>query len=220
MRPKSLAPLAGHQCATLYPSSFKFDHAPDVVRAAIQKINDAPRSAPMQIDEEKLLPIIRKYIAAYSSQLKTLVEPINSVARYVPKRRKRKLHTGLFGYSRNLGEMKLPRAITFTASLYSLGIPPELLGLNALTSDDIEDIKKSYANIVYDIGRSAELTNMDSPFFPKELIPAVKNFISEDTVNERHKEITSTIAASLKERPYVDASEEVLRAAHLRGFLG
>ncbi len=201
-------------------SSFKFDHAPDVVRAAIQKINDAPRSAPMQIDEEKLLPIIRKYIAAYSSQLKTLVEPINSVARYVPKRRKRKLHTGLFGYSRNLGEMKLPRAITFTASLYSLGIPPELLGLNALTSDDIEDIKKSYANIVYDIGRSAELTNMDSPFFPKELIPAVKNFISEDTVNERHKEITSTIAASLKERPYVDASEEVLRAAHLRGFLG
>jgi phosphoenolpyruvate carboxylase len=166
------------------------------------------------------LPIIEKYTAEYIRQLKLLVDPINAVARYIPKRRKRKLHTGLFGYSRNLGDMQLPRAITFTAALYSLGIPPELLGLNALTPGDIEEIKKCYANIVYDIGMSARLANVESPFFPKELLSSLSQFTNEKDLNLPHKEMTSIIAKSIQEKPYADVSGEVLRAANIRGFLG
>lgn len=201
-------------------SSFKFDNPPDIVRHAIETINNTPRQAPMNVEEEKLLPIIEKYTAEYIRQLKLLVDPINAVARYIPKRRKRKLHTGLFGYSRNLGEMQLPRAITFTAALYSLGIPPELLGLNALTPGDIEEIKKCYANIVYDIGMSARLANVKSPFFPKELLSSLSQFTDEKDLNLPHKEMTDIIAKSIQEKPYADVSGEVLRAANIRGFLG
>jgi ribosomal protein S15 len=52
---------------------------------------------------------------------------LNQVAGFVPPRRERLQHIGLFGYSRGVGKVKLPRAIGFTASLYSVGVPPELI---------------------------------------------------------------------------------------------
>ena len=51
------------------------------------------------------------------------------------------MHVGLFGYGRSLGGVggvTLPRAIGFTASLYSIGVPPELLGLGSLSQSDLE----------------------------------------------------------------------------------
>ena len=61
---------------------------------------------------------------------------VNRVAEYVPRRRDRKLHVGLFGYSREVGEIELPRAITYTAALYSVGFPPTLMGLSGLADGD------------------------------------------------------------------------------------
>jgi phosphoenolpyruvate carboxylase len=76
-----------------------------------------------------------------------LASLISSVVSYIPKRRARKLHIGLFGYSRNFEGIALPRAITFAASLYSLGIPPEFIGLEAL--NDLSDEERSLLNKYY-----------------------------------------------------------------------
>ncbi|MEM1726474.1 MAG: phosphoenolpyruvate carboxylase, partial [Candidatus Bathyarchaeia archaeon] len=62
---------------------------------------------------------------------------------YVPPRRARKLHIGLFGYSRSVGRVSLPRAIPFAAALYTLGIPAEFIGLRA-----IENLYETEWNII------------------------------------------------------------------------
>jgi phosphoenolpyruvate carboxylase len=75
---------------------------------------------------------------------------VNSLASYVPQRRARKLHIGLFGYSRNVAGVVLPRAIPFTAALYSLGIPPEIIGskfLLDLKENEWNILQKYYVNI-------------------------------------------------------------------------
>jgi phosphoenolpyruvate carboxylase len=65
-------------------------------------------------------------------------------------------HIGLFGYSRGVGSVKLPRAISFTAALYSLGIPPELIstgrGLKqAKEEGTLELIEKQYPALREDL---------------------------------------------------------------------
>lgn len=144
---------------------------------------------------------------------------INEVAKYVPPRRKRKLHIGLFGYARSMRGITLPRAITFTAALYSIGLPPEILGLNALDEGDIQFIKKVYVNFEDDLRDSLKYVNPDTGFLPQNLKARVRDFPIDIEVNEEHKEITDYVLSSLRENRG-DLGNYVLRAANLRKFLG
>ena len=68
----------------------------------------------------------------------------------------------LFGYGRSLdgvGGVTLPRAIGFTASLYSIGVPPELLGLAALTDVDLAFVREVYPSLDEDISAALRFTN-------------------------------------------------------------
>ena len=83
--------------------------------------------------------------AEYQAHVQQLTSVIRTVSAHVPKRRERKLHVGLFGYGRTLGGVggvTLPRAIGFAASLYSVGVPPELLGLASLTKTDLALVRE------------------------------------------------------------------------------
>ena len=100
---------------------------------------------------------------------------INEMAKYIPSRRKRKLHIGLFGYARSMDGITLPRAITFTASLYSLGLPPEILGLNALSRDDMKTVQQFYVNFEDDLRDALRFFNPDTAFLPEDLRDALKN---------------------------------------------
>lgn len=202
-------------------SSFKYDNPPTEVEAAIKKLQDRETGQPHELDEKKCLEIIKKYSDEYAKQIAELAPVINKIAGFVPNRRKRKLHIGLFGYSRNIeGGITLPRAITFTAALYSIGLPPEILALNALNDDDIQFIKKVYVNFDEDLADSFKYLNPDCAFLPKNLAKKTRDFPLNHKINKEHKVITDYIINSLKENKAEDLGEPVLRAANLRGFLG
>jgi len=130
------------------------------------------------------------------------------------------LHIGLFGYSRSLQGITLPRAITFTAALYSVGLPPEILGLNALNREDREFMKGVYINFEDDLKDSLKFFNPDTGLLPKELESTVRDLPVDFQPDEEHKEITSYTVGSLRNNKTEDLREYVLRAANLRKFLG
>ncbi len=202
-------------------SAFKYDNPSEEVSEAIRRLKQRKTGPPQEVDEEKCLKIIRKYSQEYRRQVARLAPVINEVARYVPSRRKRKLHIGLFGYSREVEGITLPRAIAFTAALYSIGLPPEILGLNILDEDDLQFIKEVYVNFEDDVGDALRYFNPGVlSLLPKELETIVRDFPVDFDIDEGHKEITDYVVDSVRKNKTEGLKEYVLRAANLRRFLG
>jgi phosphoenolpyruvate carboxylase len=222
LRPATVERVAEEYSSThtfTIQSAFKYDNHPDEVRRAIRKLRDRKTSPLKGIDEERCLEIIRKYSYEYRKQVSDLATVINEAARYVPSRRKRKLHIGLFGYSRDVGGVSLPRAITFTAALYSIGLPPELLGLNALNEEDVQFIKEVYVHFEDDLGDALKYFNPNTGLLPKRLEAKARDSSTGFETDAEHKELTGYIVHSLRENKS-GLEEFVLRAANLRRFLG
>ena len=139
-------------------SALKYDYPITQVKDCINTLNKRlPNGEPPTIDpseEGKLVEMLHKSRRFYERVVEELAPLINTMASYVPARRARKLHIGLFGYSRRVGGVSLPRAIPFAAALYSLGIPPELLGgmfFEEMKEDEWKLIQKYYANLKHDL---------------------------------------------------------------------
>jgi len=121
-------------------SAFRYDYSIASVRRAISTLNARlPNGTADQIgrnEQEILRVLIEKLVRSYQARVESLAPLINDLAQYVPKRRARKLHIGLFGYSRRVRGVTMPRAIPFAAVFYSLGIPPEFIGAAAVRDLD------------------------------------------------------------------------------------
>ncbi|OGI14768.1 phosphoenolpyruvate carboxylase [Candidatus Micrarchaeota archaeon RBG_16_49_10] len=115
-----------------FQSAMKYDFPERDVRKAVKKIKEHRlKKKVMDADESRELErIIGAFSEEYKETIKGMAPMINKFSPFVPGRRTRSLHIGLFGYSRKLTSgVHLPRAIEFTAALYSLGIPPEVIGM-------------------------------------------------------------------------------------------
>ncbi|MBI5072242.1 phosphoenolpyruvate carboxylase [Candidatus Woesearchaeota archaeon] len=204
-------------------SSFRYDHPIREVRDAVDILNETKRSHPLLVEEEKILALIEKMEKAYQKQVALLAPMINKLSVHVPSRRKRKLHVGLFGYSRSQGSLQLPRAIPFVCSLYSVGLPPEILGLDAVDSKDVETIETVYPSFQKDYQSFMPYLNEDNlKYLPREFASVVahvkKLFPYEE--NHAHKKITSIIMQDLGNENMQLVKENMERAAFVRGFLG
>jgi phosphoenolpyruvate carboxylase len=135
-------------------SAARYDYPLEQVKDFVKCLNDSlPNGEPVPIDKQEeaaLRGVLGKCRKMYESAAEVLAPFVNSISAYVPPRRARKLHIGLFGYSRNVAGVSLPRAITFAAAMYSIGIPPEFIGarvMEDLTEKEAKLLQKYYVNL-------------------------------------------------------------------------
>lgn len=221
----NLKPANVENCLRSYPSvqtftiqsSFKYDYPFEQVRRAVERIKNYKRGIPREVDEERSLQIIRKYTRQYRAAVEGLAPLINRIASHVPQRRRRKLHIGLYGYSREVGKVRLPRAIGFCAALYSIGMPPEVIGLDSLDDADIAYLRQD---------KSFERDLQDAMMYSNEgilfrLLPDLKKRLKsiDYEVSKDHHVLTTKIYQTYPQNEG-HLTQLITEAAYLRRFLG
>ncbi len=232
----NLSPYTVEKVFTEYPSvetftvqsAFKYDYPIEDVINGIKKLRNFIRHPLEEFDENFCKKIIEKFSKEYHSVIVSIAPAINELAKYVPKRRMRKLHIGLFGYSRSIGGVTLPRVISFCAACYSIGLPPELLGINCLNKEELRNLKEVYKNLEYDLSVALQYFNpkcleLLSEDIKNKIIKSLENLNSLDlkyATNTEHREVTNSILKNLKKGLTSNLSELLIEGAYLRKFLG
>jgi len=181
----------------LIQSAFRYDYEKKSVIKAIKKLEKilpTNKAVSIPITEEKLLiKLISVFEKFYRNSVEQLASLINVVASELPKRRERVLHIGLFGYSRGVGKVKLPRAIGFTGALYSLGIPPEIIGTGrgikyAIENNQMKLLEKYYLNIKDDLRKAGRFVQKDELNKLAKKSPAWKDILKDIEEIEKYLE--------------------------------
>jgi phosphoenolpyruvate carboxylase len=209
-------------------SAFKYDNPIEDVITAIKRLKSFIRHPLEEFDESFAKSVIEKTSKEYQEIVEKMADLINLVAKYVPRRRMRKLHVGLFGYARTLGRVTLPRAIGFCAACYSIGLPPEIFGLSALTPEEIRELKGIYRNLEIDFSIALRYLNTRAlEFLPEEvrkkLLASLKLVNSLDiktSVDLDHKDVTTRVLKAVKNEQFSLISDLIVEGGLLRKFLG
>ncbi len=220
-----------NNCGEEYPSvqtftaqsSFKYDYPFRDVVNAVDMINHRHRRPPLQIDEKRAMQLVEKMRKTYQRQIKEMADMVNAISVFVPGRRARKLHIGLFGYSRSLRGIRLPRAIKFCAAFYSFGIPPELLGISALSEKEFDELHGLYVKLDEDLRDAARFTNKTNvgrmPLSVKKGIFKVLEWVDYEPDSD-YCRISTQIFDNFRAGKHTGLTEDIKAAAWQRSFLG
>lgn len=227
---------------TTIQSAFRYDFSIEKVKKAIVILeNELPRHEAQEVsvvDEKRLLKIISKSETIYKQTVEQIAPFINTLSTSIPQRRERFLHVGLFGYSRGEGKVRLPRAIGFTACLYSLGIPPELIATGRTLAYVREHhllflLEKYYKNLRKNLLRSGAFLNKQnlqalqkaSPVWWKitEDVLEIETYLGQELgpktqEEKRHKLVTTLILKHIRNKKKLPVL--IQQAGILRKSLG
>ncbi|MEM2237378.1 MAG: phosphoenolpyruvate carboxylase [Candidatus Caldarchaeum sp.] len=231
-------------------SAFRYDYPENQAAEAVKKLNKnlpTEKIAVPDLDTGLAERVIQKFSRAYRQFAEAAAPTIAYLSRLVPLRRTRKLHIGVFSYGRRLGNVELPRAIPYACVLYSLGLPPEFIGLRTLydlTDEEYRLLQNSYRNMREDLAKVASLVcfeniNMllsrDSKSELQQLSNALPLYVEDletaenlldiklgpKTLSDRkYSNILSNFLISYLQDDQKSAVEELLKAAGMRRCLG
>ena len=224
-------PAGVEACLRGYPSvqtftlqsAFKYDYPQDEVLEAVDRIKKARRGRALAIEEDRALDIIERFSAEYSREVALLAPLVDRLSRQIPRRRARKLHIGLFGYPRRHRGIKLPRAITFCAALYSVGIPPEVLGVSSLKERDLDFLSDTYRGFREDMRDALRYFSEDGlRLIPENLAEKIRAVVERfgGKVDRAHGEAVKEVISALGRGDIPMLEEKILHAAWIRRFLG
>jgi phosphoenolpyruvate carboxylase len=226
-------------------SAFRYDFSKDVVEQSLKTIQEkAPKLQPLRLshaEREQISAISELFSAPYRATVEALAQHINHAASFTPPRRERRQHIGLFGYSRGIGAVRLPRAIGFTAAFYSMGVPPEFLatgrGLKLAKEHGLlETLLRFYPTIASDMRQAGKYLNRENVEILAKRETAWADVLSDITLTEEilgielgpqkprhtiHRNLTSTILHRMDATD--DAAlitRDVVEAAVIRRSLG
>ncbi|MCS7113450.1 MAG: phosphoenolpyruvate carboxylase [Nitrososphaerota archaeon] len=246
----ALEEYRGYKTVTVQ-SSFKYDNPINIVAEAVERIGTALRRDEssyledltdyVEANMDAILSALGKLIGRYQREVVELAKLVNEVASLVPARRARRLHIGLYGYSRSVGSVKLPRAIPYVSALYSLGMPPEFIGLSSLTELNEREwciVRDLYVKIGVDLSYAARHLNMENI----ELLRGHSGYVSNHALDMYMEDLSEAEALgiklgarSLEDKLYSntvnsflaafllgrkDAEDYLIKAAMIRRFLG
>ena len=209
-----------------------------------------------EVEEEKeLAEAMRAFARSYFETLIEMATTICLVADLIPERRERmtresyprsvagplKLIADKALYERlPSGEIKLPRAIKFTASCYMLGVPPAIIGsgraLKVLRKekgeDFVEDLVKRYIKCLEnDMAFEFNFLNLDvakkrlSESTYTKILEDVKEIshyfrVEEGDADERGQQHALLVKMFWEKMSRPEAAEYALKAGIIRGSLG
>ena len=232
---------SGIRTMTIQPA-FRYDYPIDKVKKALKLIDKSlPTFKPRILNKEeketinKINKIFGKF---YKTDIEAEAEFINTLAGKIPSRRERMLHIGLFGYSRGMGKVSLPRAIKFTAAWYSIGVPPEFIGtgrgLKKIKEMGLSGfVKDLYMNLESDLVHAGKYLNKENLESLAKSKPVFKNILEDVRLTEEflgkelgpykthhyiHRNLVSSVYLHMKVKE--DFSDELEKAAMIRKSLG
>jgi phosphoenolpyruvate carboxylase len=203
-------------------SAFKYDHPVDDVIRAVGQLKSAPRAAPVAFDETRAIDIAERVSARYREEVVAVAPLVRKISEHVPRRRMRKLHIGLFGYARQTNGESLPRTIPFVASLYALGLPPEVLGLAALTREDLDWLRATVPCLESDLRDAIAYLDPESADDIDGVGGSVRAALALDVagVDAAHLELARETRRRLASDKTTQLGELITRQGAIRHFLG
>ena len=120
---------------------------------------------------------------------------------------------------------RLPRAISFCAALYSIGLPPELLGLARVKPNEVKVILEHYPNFLDDMREATAYLDMQAlsilpPQVAEDIRTTVKVLKIDPELNMIHQSLVRAIRNLLGKDDPRNLTELITQAARERKFLG
>jgi len=237
----SLPQYKGAKTITIQ-SAFRYDYPLEQVKSAFEYIKKELKKDSHEILDKKsanaLKVLMKIFKGFYRDTIEKFAPQINEMSKFIPSRRERVQHIGLLGYSRGVGETKLPRAIQFTAVCYSLGIPPEFIGtgrgLAEAKKHGLMDVLKShFPTLIWELKHAGKFVNKENLdkfskkyAWAKDIIKDIRlceEILQIETGPQKdhhylHRNLTSNIAVKWDLK--MDFQKDIVEAAVLRKSLG